>query len=205
MCTIFFTFYSEGFGKGLAPVSLGDDPLSSSSLPSLEGSSLDFGVSARFEAEEAELTVRGGADGRSAPPRGAFLDAAIVSGYPSVIVDLGDVEAMGDAMLAVITTAGHRLAASGAHLRVRSSLLVAGRIVAVLGDGSWLGLEPPATDRARLGPEQSPTAPAVPVNVPRASALSGLAQLSSIPAANDVVDIVLRLVVALARAAVGGA
>ncbi len=48
----------------------------------------EFGVVAEFTGERAVLAVRGAVDASGAPVLGAFIDASIASGYPSVVVDL---------------------------------------------------------------------------------------------------------------------
>jgi len=174
-------------------------------------SNLDFGVTAGFTGEQAVLAVRGEVDTLGAPVLGAFIDAAIASGYPSVVVDLADVAAMDGPAMAVVARAGSRLAASNGQLTIRVSSEMTGRLSAIAHPANGLRFEPVDGSQKRSGVEHTiaaPVAPATPVARPGASGaavVEGLVRLHALQAATDVVDGALRLVVALARATVGGA
>jgi anti-anti-sigma factor len=169
---------------------------------------LGFGVTAGFTGEQAVLAVRGEVDTLGAPVLGAFIDAAIASGYPSVVVDLADVAAMDDPGMAVVTRAGNRLAASNGQLTIRATSEMTGLLSAIADPANGLRFEPVDSSQKRSGVEHTIAAPVAPVARPGASGaavVEGLVQLHALHAATDVVDGALRLVVALARATVGGA
>lgn len=161
-----------------------------------------FGVAASFAGEHAVLGVRGEVDSVTAPVLAALFDAVIASGYPSVLLDLQDADSIDAAGLAVAADAASRLVAQGGQLAIRSPSNEIARTI----DVSWLaGLisqELRGPDEDRLGPEQvtfERPAKAVPGIPPDLRTVTG------IPANEDVVHGALRLVVALARATVGGA
>lgn len=162
----------------------------------------DFGVAASFAGEQAVLGVRGELDRVTAPVLAALFDAVISSGYPSVLLDLQDANSIDAAGLAVTADAASRLVAQGGQLMLRSPLTENARTI----DLGWLaGLinqELRGPDEDRLGPEQTTlesltqTAPRIPPD---------LKTVTGTLANEDVVHGALRLVVALARATVGGA
>jgi anti-anti-sigma factor len=160
-----------------------------------------FGVAVEFLNDQAILTVQGDVDILTAPGFGAFFDAVIVRGYPSVVLDLADMDFVGAAGLAVIATAVRRLTAAGGRLTIRSPSDTVIRFLEITGLADQFLLE--LTRPGRLGPEQLLGTPGDPIGSP--ARVHGLRRLSSLPADDDVVDGALRLVVSLARTTVGGA
>jgi anti-anti-sigma factor len=164
-----------------------------------------IGMAARFEGDQAFLDVRGEADARSVPLLSALFDAVIASGCPSVILDLTEVDSMDAAGLAVTTSAAAALVASGGHLTIRSLSSEVERALDLAGLSGLISLElptvppKPAQGDLRVPGLVSPTSPTSSDPGSRTRAIS------AIPANEDVVDGALRLVVALARATVGGA
>jgi hypothetical protein len=79
------------------------------------------------------------------------------------------------------------------------------RILAITGLAERIRLEPPQAAPEHLGPEQTVNDPGTAVERSPIPLTAQLRTVSSMPADDDVVDGALRLVVALARATVGGA
>jgi anti-anti-sigma factor len=164
----------------------------------------DFGVAARFDGEQVTLAVRGALEAPRLPVLGGLLEAVAASGCPSVVLDLTDMDSVDAAGLALIAGAASTLIASGGRLLIRSSSSVVAQVLDINWLSGLISWEFPAPDRHHLGPEQlgSPSATAPGGQVEVAHSLKAIA---AIPANRDVVDGALRLVVALARATVGGA
>jgi anti-anti-sigma factor len=170
-----------------------------------DGPLAGFGVSARFEGDEAVLDVRGEVDVIRARVLGAFFDAMTASGYPSVVLDLSKTDSIDAAGLALTARAASSLVAAGGGLTVRSSSTEIARVLDIEWLSGLVGLEISESRRGHLGREEpEPVSQSFPgaadpdiTPVPTA--------VSAIPANADVVDGALRLVVALARATVGGA
>jgi anti-anti-sigma factor len=165
-----------------------------------------FGVGARFEGDQAVLDVRGEVDVLSVPTLAVLFDAVVTSGYPSVVLDLCDMESIDAAGLAVIAGAASTLIASGGRLTIRSPSTLVAQVLDINWLSGLISWEFPAPDPDRLGPEQVSPAPATPLGAasPDVAAFD-LRAVASVPANRDVVDSALQLVVALARATVGGA
>jgi anti-anti-sigma factor len=97
------------------PPQPGDDPaVPNSSL------SQPAGVEAIFLDEQALLSVRGELSVANAIKLGALFAATIASGYRSVVLNVADLDFMGDFGLRVLADAASRLVASGGELTVRS-------------------------------------------------------------------------------------
>ena len=164
-----------------------------------------FSVEAKFIEEKAVLAVSGNLDASSSPTLGAFLDAVIVSGFLSVVVDLSAVERLDLVGLREITNAGNRLAALRGDLAIRSPSAMVTRVL----NANWLGglprLEPPWPDFDRLGPEQSEAVPGTPVQSIDHNSVWDLRRIAAIPSDDGLVDSALGLVVSLASQTVGGA
>ncbi|MHB1712777.1 MAG: STAS domain-containing protein, partial [Acidimicrobiales bacterium] len=141
-----------------------------------------FGVTAGFAGEKAVVTIRGEVDIVAAAVLGAFIDAAIASGYLSVVVDLADVEDMDGPGMAVVAHAASRLAAFDGTLTVRASSVVTGHRVALVGPANWLRFEPPDGDGGHLGKEESIPVPGTPVGITSSGLVEPLSQSSAIPA-----------------------
>ncbi len=171
--------------------------------PTSTSSLAGFAVSVDYEAERAVLHPRGEVDYLSAPDLGAILDAVIRQGR-SVLLDLSDLDFIDASGLGVIATGAGRLAISGRTLAIRSASSIVVRMLDITGLSAVIRMEPAGVAAQHLGREQTITLPGSPVQ-----AVDGLTrplrQVASIPADDDVIDGALRLVVALARATVGGA
>ncbi|MCW2601181.1 MAG: histidine kinase [Frankiales bacterium] len=163
-----------------------------------------FGVTVAFASSEAVLHVQGEVDLVSAPDLGAIVHAVIDREHLVVVLDLTELDFIDGAGLGVIAGAADRLVARGGGLIVRSASPFLVRVLATLGLSELLRGEQAAPMPGRLGPEQSVGRPGAPdgIGTPRATQPR---RITAIPADNDVVDSALRLVVALARATVGGA
>jgi anti-anti-sigma factor len=164
-----------------------------------------FEVTVGFEGEQALLGVRGELDVLTAPVLGAFFDAVIASGFLSVVVDFAELDFADLAGLRVVASAASRVVASGGGLTIRSPSTMVAKILDITHLNQLVRLESPSQPHERLGPEQSWLAPESVLRSEPPHAIHDLRKVSSIPADNDVVDGALRLVVALARATVGGA
>jgi anti-anti-sigma factor len=160
-----------------------------------------FGIAAYFDGDQAVLDVRGAVDALRVPVLGAFFDAVIASGYPSVLLDLSEMDSIDASGLAVTASAAGTLVASGGRLTIRSSLTEVAHVLDMTWLSGLISLEFPRPRRDRLGPEGSTPVFTSPIS----AAPAEVRAVTSIPANEDVVDAALRLVVALARATVGGA
>jgi anti-anti-sigma factor len=165
----------------------------------------EFEVTVGFQGEQALLGVRGELDVLTAPVLGAFFDAVIASGFLSVVVDFAELDFADLAGLRVVASAASRVVASGGGLTIRSPSTMVAKILDITLLNQLVRLESPSQPHERLGPEQSWLAPESVLRSEPPHAIHDLRKVSSIPADNDVVDGALRLVVALARATVGGA
>ena len=171
----------------------------------VDGRLAGFGVAARFDGDQAALDVRGEVDVLGLPVLGALFDSVVASGYPSVVLDLSDMDSIDAAGLAVIAGAASTLIASGGRLMIRSSSTVVARVLDINWLSGLISWEFPAPDLDRLGPEQVRPVSATPLEAIHPDVVHNLRAVTAIPANQDVVDGALRLVVALARATVGGA
>jgi anti-anti-sigma factor len=171
------------------------------------GPSGGLAVTVSFDEGRAVLDVRGKLDHRSAAELGAVFDAAIVSGYLSVVLDVTELEQMDSEGLRVITYAATRLVASGGALTMRSPSpsTMTTRTLDITRLSRLVNLELQRVARDRLGPEQPDDDPRLDVIRAHASPARELRRITAIPADFDLVDGALRLVVNLARATVGGA
>jgi len=149
------------------------------------------------------LSVHGQLNLSSAPKLGAYFDAAMASGYLSVVLDVADLDLMDLAGLRVIAYGASRLVTSGGELTIRSLAAMGTRTL----DITWLSesvlMEIPGPGPDRLGPEQSAAAPGTPVRSDPTHSSHSPRGVG--PADEDVIDGALRLVVHLARATVAGA
>jgi anti-anti-sigma factor len=164
----------------------------------------DLGVAVSFAGHQVVLAVRGEVDSRNALDLEAVLDAVIDSGHRSVALQLARTGAMDAVGMGVIVHAADRLKSLGGELALRSPSALVRRVleVAILAGRVRMEDGTPAEDR--LGPEQQCQDGAAATGPSRA-ARGTLGRLMSVPADHEVLDAALRLVVALARATVGGA
>jgi anti-anti-sigma factor len=165
----------------------------------------NFSVAGTFSLEQAVLTVRGELDDLTAPELGAFAEAAIASGYASVVFDMAELDFLNAAGLSLVVATAVRLAASGGQLTIRSPSALVRRLLRITGLAGLVRLEPHDPAAGRLGAEQSiderdlarRRASFSPSRLPR--------RVAFMPGNEDLIDGALRLVVSLAQETVGGA
>ena len=149
----------------------------------------------------AVLRVHGEVDVASAADFGALVHTVISRGHQNLVLDLGELDFMDAAMLGAIAGAAHRLQQQGGTLTIASAGPMVRRMLEITEMSSLLGSG--AETGTELGSEQPAGEPAP---VPQRDGFTDQARrVTAIPADDDVVDGALRLVVALARATVGGA
>jgi len=163
-----------------------------------------FGVVVTFTQGRALLAVVGELDLATAPELAAVLSAVIDRGHDSVVLNLAGLDFMGAAGLRIIQAAAGRLDALGGTLSIQAPSNLVRRLLDLTGMAKGLSVEAVDDDHGQLGPEQTDATPLARTLEP-ANLTSQFRRVTSIPADNDVVDGALRLVVALARATVGGA
>lgn len=173
-------------------------------MTTVEPPAARFGVAIDLADGQAVLGLQGDVDLLSGRVLGAFFDAVITSGYTSVVLDLAEMHSMDVTLGAVIASAASRLVASGGRLTIRSPSPEVARVLDLPWLAAVISLEFPHLGRERLGPEQSAPAARLPVTATPLDAYP-LSKITAIRSDDDHVDGVLRLVVALARATVGGA
>ncbi len=159
-----------------------------------DGRSGGFGVSIDFVGEEAVLGLRGVLDELALPGLEALFEAVIASGYPSIAVELADLDFMSPVGLTVITNAAERIAGRDGRFDIR-----------------W----PSASMRALLNSNgladliRTPPTELNAISASTSADSNELARMSGrvigVPTSDVVVDTALRLVVALASDIVGGA
>ena len=180
----------------------------------VDGTVGPFGVFVEIGARHTVLGVRGEVDLETGPVLDAIVGSVIDGGHRSVVLDLVHCDFMDARGLRAVASAIERLAGVGAVLAIRSPSAMIAHLLDLGGFGGRVRLEQPgpgtagaAIHRHRLGPEDEVRSPG-PGPRGAASLLEMVPQLprvTAVPAENDVVDGVLRLVVNLARATVGGA
>lgn len=163
-----------------------------------------FAVAASFEGDLALLGLRGEIDASSARVLGAFFEALAASGYPSVVLDIAELDSLDAAGLAVVASAAGTLVGAGGGLTIRSSSTDVARVLDITWLSDLIGIEL-SPGRNHLGPEQERRLSAPPPRPGQAGSAEDPMTVTAIPANEDVVDSALGLVVALARATVGGA
>ena len=160
----------------------------------------DFGLAAGLEGNSAFLDLRGEIDGKGSRMLGAFIEVLAECGYPSVVLDITELDSMDAAGLDVIASAAGTLLAAGGGLTVRPSPADVTRVLDItMLDGVEL-----LRARNHLGPEQERRS-GPPTEDELDRSVEDQRMVTAIPANADFVDSSLRLVVALARATVGGA
>jgi anti-anti-sigma factor len=170
-----------------------------------EDTEVAFSIETNLDGFAAVLTVQGEIDTRSAPKLGDTLDAVIDQGHRFVVLDLGQIGFMDGSGLSAIRRRAERLATSGGALTIRSPSAMVGRLLDIVGMTHLVRIEPLELEEIMvlaegdlqtfgIGKESDP------------SDLSRYFQgISAIPAGDELIAGVLRLVVELARATVGGA
>jgi anti-anti-sigma factor len=183
-------------------------PYGASEVTAVDGSAGAFEVSAQYAEARVVLVVRGELDRVTAPELGAVIDAVIDRGNVVVVLDLAECDFIDASGLRVIADGAFRAGLWGGKLSVRSPSGVVGRLLDLTGQGDLAasvssGLLGPVADR--LVPRQPFTRSATVAGAGLGGLVPSWRQPGAIPAADDTVDGVLRLVVTLACAAVGGA
>ncbi len=163
-----------------------------------------FAVTVGFVKTRAVVSIRGQADRVNAPELGAILDV-VIERHLFVVLDLSELDFINGWGLGVIAARASRLRRLGGTLTIRSPSAMVLRMLDTTGLAEVVRLEHPFPSRRRLGAEQSSEIAETLVATEPYRLPSQIARITAIPADADVVDGALRLVVALARATVGGA
>jgi anti-anti-sigma factor len=166
-----------------------------------------FTIGLAFSAARVVVVVRGELDSLTAPELGTVLAGIADRGYRSVVLDLAECDFVDPAGLRVITENAEQLALWGRTLKVRSSSGVVRRLLELVGPTGMTLLEGPGAVRAasvdlRRSVDAGRLAAAA-TSLGAATPMLGAPTLGSVDVGS--VDAALRLVVALARALVGGA
>jgi anti-anti-sigma factor len=169
------------------------------------GGRLTLGVA--FSAARVVVVVRGELDSFTAPVLGGVLAGLADRGHRSVVLDLAECDFVDPAGLRVIADSAAHLALWGRTLKLRSPSGVVRRLLDLVGSAGLTLLDGPRADRAAgLDLRRSVDAGRL------AAAATRLSPVIAAPGApspgsvdHETVDASLRLVVALARALVGGA
>jgi anti-anti-sigma factor len=163
-----------------------------------------FAVSLDFVGTDAVVSVRGDFDVAALSEVGPLFDVLVSNGYPSVVMDLVDLDSVAPPGLAFLADMARRLAEDGRQLSVRSASAVIQRSLAEAGLADLIGHE-----RFELMPGHSGRRLNVsdpwPVGMANRDLAAHAERINAVPVTNDLVDSTLRLVVELARATVGGA
>jgi len=161
-----------------------------------------FGVYVEFEGAQVVFSVHGEVDLVTAPELGALLGSVMDRDHRSLVLDLSGCDFMDASGLRVIAGAQGRLGLAGDILEIRSPSALVARILDITGLAKLVHLELLEPVAGHLGKEQPTGVPGIPVGT---EAGWRRRKVTALPADDDVVDGVLRLVVALAHATVGGA
>lgn len=178
---------------------------SEAAVSSGDSSLAGFGVTVSFVDPGVVLAVRGEIDLRSAREPSVIVAAVIDRGHRFVTLELSELGSMDVTGIGVLAAAAERLSPSGGVLTVRSPVAQVLRLLEITGLAEMICLEQTTLDPEHLGPEQSTSAPGVPVKEDLANLTQHLRKVTAIQTDDDVVDGALRLVVALASATIGGA
>ena len=135
---------------------------------------------------------------------GAILDA-VIERHRSVVLDLAQLSFINGWGLGVLAAGASRHRRSGGALTIRSPSAMVLRLLDITGVAEVVLLEIPDPLRRHLEAEQSSESAEGMSGLKSSPLVPYLGKITAIPADTDVVDSILRLVVALARATVGGA
>ena len=164
----------------------------------------EFAITVGFEKARAVLAIRGEVDRVNAPELAAIL-GAVTERHPSVVLDLAELGLINGWGLGVLAAAASRHRRAGGTLTLRSPSAMILRLLDITGVSEVVlvetriqrsSLRREAAERAGRGDGRG--RPSVPTS-------NAWGRGTAIPADADVVDAAFRLVVALARAIVGGA
>jgi anti-anti-sigma factor len=164
-----------------------------------------FTASIIVVGDEAVLSLRGHLDLTAATKLGFLLDTILASGYPSLVVDMADVDVMTAGTLGVLIDAATRMTTRHGRLTIRSPSSAVQRLLDLSGLHELSVTSPFAVGADHLGTSQStdPARLSVAALSPQLEAGRGSGGTGT--AAYEQVDGALRLLVALAGAALGGA
>ncbi len=164
----------------------------------------EFAIAVGFENASAVLAIRGEVDRFNAPELGAILDA-VIERHRSVVLDLAELDFVNGWGLGAIAARASRLRRAGGILTIRSPSAMVLGLLDITGVAEVVLLENPDPPRRHLGAEQPSEIAEAPLGTEPDQLPARVGKITAIPADTDVVDGALRLVVALARATVGGA
>jgi anti-anti-sigma factor len=173
---------------------------SGASVTRFDGPVGRFTLGVEFAPSRVVVVVRGELDSLTAPELGSLLAGIAERGSRSVVLDLAECDFIDAAGLRSIADSAERLAVWGRILSVRSPSGVVRRLLDLVGSTGVTHLMEQAAVGAADGDQQRSLAVAGP-----AAVAVGLRALLPGSVDHEAVDGSLRLVVALARAALGGA
>ncbi len=164
-----------------------------------------FDVTVRFDAGTVLVAVRGEVDLVTARDLDAVMATLAESGRRRVVLDLGACTFIGVDGLRIIGSCAAALAPSGGRLVVRWASSVVGRLIGIVGITD-VDIEPSGARSVGAVAEVSQPSGGTDLTPPvQVIEHTNLRQFTAIPAAQDVVDGAIRLVVSLAQATIGGA
>ena len=164
-----------------------------------------FEVAVRIDAGTVLVAVRGEVDVVTARDLDAVMATLAESGHRRVVLDLGACTFTGVDGLRIIANGAAALAPSGGRLVVRWASSVVGHLIEIVGITA-VDIEPTGARSAGAVAALSQPSGGTDLAPPaRVVEHTNLRQLTAIPAAQDVVDGAIRLVVSLAEATIGGA
>jgi len=164
-----------------------------------------FEVAVRIDAGTVLVAVRGEVDVVTARDLDAVMATLAESGHRRVVLDLGACTFTGVDGLRIIANGAAALAPSGGRLVVRWASSVVEHLIEIVGITA-VDIEPTGARSAGAVAALSQPSGGTDLAPPaRVVEHTNLRQLTAIPAAQDVVDGAIRLVVSLAEATIGGA
>jgi anti-anti-sigma factor len=164
-----------------------------------------FDIDASFVGDQTILTLRGEVDVHAAPELGAYLDSMIGRGHLNIVLDMAELDFLDASGLSAIAGETIRLKLSGGSLTVRTPSLLVAHLLDVTGFAKMISVEESPSSVGHLAPEEPALQRGVSPTLRMDELAKQLRMVSSISPHNEVVDGVLRLVVTLATATVGGA
>lgn len=184
--------------------------------------SASFAVGLSFADGSAVLAVRGELDRLSAPELDCVLSAVIDRGHRDVVLELSGLAFMDAAGLRVVSDCSRRMGPMHGSLTLRSPPDLVRRMLDITALKAAVHIEQAHQRIDYLGPEQARSqlsgssraaasgaatsgSPASGADVGVDTLVRQLRQVVAIPAHDDVIDGVLRLVVALAQVTISGA
>lgn len=154
-------------------------------------------ISVEMEGDRIVFGVQGEVDVLTAPELGSALGSVAGQREPSLVVDLGRCQFMDSSGLQMIAGWAHRVRGRGATLTVRSPSPTVRRLATIMGLIELIEPEQVGLLEVDAGADPRLSAEAVPDEIVR--------YLQSSVSSGRVVDLTMRLVVALARDVVDGA